>query len=47
METIIGLFKTECVRTTVFHGGPYRTIADVEHATAGRVDWSRPAAAAQ
>ncbi len=47
METIIGLLKTECGRTTVFHGGPYRTIADVEHATAGWVDWSRPAAAAQ
>ena len=47
METIIGLFKTECVRTTIFHDDPYRTIADVEHATAGWVDWSRPAAAAQ
>ncbi len=47
METIIGLFKTECVRTTIFHDGPYRTLADVEHATAGWVDWSRPAAAAQ
>jgi len=41
METVIGLFKTECIRTTVFHSGPYRTIADVEWATAGWVDWSR------
>src|SRR5690606_16161348 len=23
METINGLFKTECIRTTVFHDGPY------------------------
>lgn len=39
METVIGLFKTECIRTTVFHPAPYRTIADVEWATAGWVDW--------
>lgn len=39
MESIIGLFKTECIRTTVFHAGPYRTITDVEYATAGWVDW--------
>lgn len=39
METIIGLFKTECIRTTVFHRGPYKTLADVEFATAGWVDW--------
>ncbi len=39
METVIGLFKTECIRTTVFHAGPYRTIADVEWATAGWIDW--------
>lgn len=39
METINGLYKAECVRTTVFHDGPYRTIADVEYATAGWVDW--------
>jgi putative transposase len=39
MECVIGLFKTECIRTTVFHPGPYRTIADVEYATAGWVDW--------
>jgi transposase InsO family protein len=39
METINGLFKTECIRTTVFHDGPYKTLADVEYATAGWVDW--------
>lgn len=39
METINGLYKTECIRTTVFHQGPYRTIGDVEYATAGWVDW--------
>ena len=39
METINGLFKTECIRTTVFHDGPYKTISDIEYATAGWVDW--------
>jgi putative transposase len=39
MECVIGLYKTECIRTTVFHPGPYRTLADVEYATAGWVDW--------
>lgn len=39
MESINGLYKAECIRTTVFHEGPYRTIADVEFATAGWVDW--------
>ena len=39
METINGLYKTECVRTTVFHASPYKTIADVEYATARWVDW--------
>ena len=39
METINGLYKAECIRTTVFHDGPYRTIADVEYATAGWADW--------
>lgn len=32
-----GLYKAECIRTTVFHDGPYRTIGDVESATAGWV----------
>jgi putative transposase len=39
METINGLYKAECIRTRVFHDGPYKTIADVEYATAGWVDW--------
>ena len=39
MECVIGLYKTECIRTTVFHDGPYKTLADVEYATAGWVDW--------
>lgn len=38
MESINGLYKAECVRTTVFHDGPYKRIADVEYATAGWVD---------
>jgi putative transposase len=39
METINGLYKAECIRTTVFHDGPYKTIAEVEYATSGWVDW--------
>lgn len=39
METINGLYKAECIRTTVFHAGPYKTIADVEYATAAWVEW--------
>lgn len=39
MESINGLFKTECMRTSVFHEGPFKTIGDVEFATAGWVDW--------
>ena len=39
METIIGLYKTECIGTTVFHPGTYKTLADVEFATAGWVEW--------
>jgi transposase InsO family protein len=39
METIIGLFKTECIATNVFHTGPYKTLADIEYATAGWIDW--------
>jgi transposase InsO family protein len=39
METINGLYKTECIRTTVFHSGPYKALPDVEYATAGWVDW--------
>ncbi|GAA3932301.1 hypothetical protein GCM10022383_08560 [Microbacterium soli] len=39
METINGLYTAECIRTTIFHDGPFKTIADVEYATAGWVDW--------
>lgn len=39
MECVIGLYKTECITTTVFHDGPYKTIGDVEYATAGWVEW--------
>ncbi len=39
MECVIGLYKAECIQTTVFHEGPYKTLADVEYATAGWVDW--------
>lgn len=38
METTNGLYKAECVRTTIFHDGQYKTIADVECTTAGWVD---------
>jgi putative transposase len=33
------LFKIECIRAAVFHDGPYKTLADVEYAAAGWVDW--------
>ena len=39
METVNGLYKTECIRTTVFQPGPFRTVADVEYATAAWVEW--------
>lgn len=39
MESIIGLFKTEAIRTDVFHEGPFRKLSDVEFAAAGWVDW--------
>jgi transposase InsO family protein len=39
MESIIGLYKTECVRRGPFHDGPLRTISDVEFATMAWVDW--------
>ena len=40
MQTFNGLYNAQCIRTTVFHDGPYKTIADVEYATAGWVGWS-------
>ena len=39
MESIIGLYKTECVRPGPFHTGPFKTISEVEYATMAWVDW--------
>jgi putative transposase len=39
MESIVGLYKTECVRTGPFHTGPLKSLADVEFATMAWVDW--------
>lgn len=39
---LFDLYKTECIRTTVFHAGPYKTVTDVKYATAGWVDWYNP-----
>ena len=39
METIIGLFKAECIHSGPFHQGPFKTVEDIEYATAGWVDW--------
>jgi putative transposase len=38
MEGVIGLFETECLGTTAFHDGPYKTISDIEYATMAWVD---------
>jgi len=35
MESVIGLFKTEAIATTVFHDGPCKALADVECVAAG------------
>ena len=40
MESIIGLFKAECIRPGPFVKGPVKTISDVEFATMAWVDWS-------
>ncbi|MFE5827748.1 IS3 family transposase [Streptomyces erythrochromogenes] len=39
METINGPYKSVCIRTKVFHDGPWRTVSDVEYATVAWVDW--------
>ena len=39
MESGNGLYKTECIRTTIFHDGAYKDLVDVEYATAGWVEW--------
>lgn len=38
MESIIGLYKTECLRRGPFTKGPLRSISDVEYATIAWVD---------
>ena len=39
MESVIGLFKAECIRSGPFHDGPLKTISDVEFATSTWVKW--------
>lgn len=39
MESIIGLYKTECIRPGPFVKGPLKTVSDVEYATMAWVDW--------
>jgi transposase InsO family protein len=39
MESGNGLYKTECIFTTIFHDGAYKDLVDVEYATAGWVEW--------
>jgi putative transposase len=39
MESIIGLYKTECIRPGPFHTEPLRTLGDIEFATMAWVDW--------
>lgn len=38
MEMANRLYKAECIHTTTFHGAPFKTVANVEHAIAGWVD---------
>ncbi len=39
MESVIGLYKTECLRPGPFVASPLKTLADVEFATMAWVDW--------
>jgi putative transposase len=39
MESIIGIYKTECIRPGPFHNEPLRTLGDIEFATMAWVDW--------
>ncbi|MFM9379459.1 integrase core domain-containing protein, partial [Gordonia sp. VNK21] len=39
VESVNGLYKTECIRTPIFHSRPFATISDVEYATSEWVDW--------
>ena len=38
IKTVIGLLSTECIRTTVFHAGPFGHLSDVTWSTTGWVD---------
>lgn len=47
MESIVDLFNTECIATTVFRESLYNPIADVEYAPGGWADLSQPPTPAQ
>lgn len=47
MESIVDLFNTECIATTVFRESLYKPIADVEYAPGGWADLSQPPTPAQ
>ena len=38
-ESIIGLYKAECLDTDVFHSGPYKPLATSSTPPVGWVDW--------
>ena len=38
-ETNMGLYKSECIETDIFHDGPWRGLGDVEAGTAAWVTW--------
>jgi hypothetical protein len=39
MESIIDLYKAECIDIDIFHAGLYKSVGEVEYATAGWVEW--------
>jgi hypothetical protein len=39
LDSLNGLYNSECAHTTVFHDGPHNTTPEVEIATAGSIDW--------
>ncbi|MFI7495546.1 integrase core domain-containing protein [Kocuria sp. M4R2S49] len=39
MESIIGLYMTECLRPGSFVKAPLKTVSDVEYATMAGIDW--------
>ena len=38
MESIIDLYKAECIDIDIFHAELYKSVGEVEYATAGWVD---------